>query len=203
MTDTNRVASMLQALQPPGLPTDPNSNWAKLLTALAAEIQRLYGRLDRLVQELPVADTTLEMLDQWEAALGLPDPCAPAPTDPTLRRNRIRAKLSSVGGQSGAYYLSVLKQLGFAAGIAELVPFEMGQSGMGDGVGGGEWSNAWQVNVPGNISTNNQALLQCVLNQIKPAHTALVWSFGGKPPNITIYYNGQINYNGDMNYGGY
>lgn len=204
MSNISPTTLMLLALQPPGiLPNHPNTNWVKLLDALAAELERLYGRLDRLAQELTITDTALEMLEQWEHALGLPDPCAPAPTDVRLRRNRIRAKLSSVGGQNEAYYIRVVRQLGFDAYISELSSFEMGLGRMGDSIGGGEWNNTWQLNVYGNVSPNNQALIMCVINQIKPAHTSVVFSFGGKPPYIEIHYNGQLTYNGQANYGGY
>lgn len=196
---------LLIRLQPPGLalPTAPETNWVRLLDALALELERMDSRLSRLQTELTVGENSAEMLDSWEAALGLPDPCAPAPKDAITRRARIRAKLSSVGGQSAAYFIQVLNQLGYFATISELSPFEMGLSGMGDGIGGGEWSNAWQVNVPGKLSADMQALLMCVINQLKPAHTAVLWSFGGKPPKLNIHYNGQIRYNGQLNHGGY
>jgi uncharacterized protein YmfQ (DUF2313 family) len=185
------------------LPVDPASNWVKLLDALAAELDRVDGRLGDLVNEITVTDAATEMLSDWERVLGLPDPCAPAPTDPVIRRARIRAKLSSVGGQSRAYFLQVLAQLGVVATITELLPFRMGLSGTNDGVGGGEWANTWQVNVPGTVSADTQALLRCVVNQLKPAHTAVLWSFGGLAPQTTIYYSGRLHYDGQAMYGGY
>jgi uncharacterized protein YmfQ (DUF2313 family) len=195
----------LIALQPPGkaLPTDPDSNWVKLLDALAQELSRVDGRVGDLVDEITVADDANEMLPDWERVLGLPDPCAPAPTDPAIRRARIRAKLSSVGGQSRAYFLSVLAQLGVTVTIDELHGFRMGLNGMGDGVGGGEWANTWQINVPGTLDADTQALLKCVINQLKPAHTAVLWSVNGQAPETNIAYNGQIHYDAQVTYGSY
>lgn len=199
----NKYTQQLLALQPPGraLPTDPDTNWVKLLDALAAELLRVDGRLADLTNELTVNDAAIEMLSDWERVLGLPDPCAPAPTDPVIRRARIRAKLSSVGGQSRAYFLNVLQQLGVIATIDEMRPFEMGISGMGDGVGGGEWANTWQVNVPGNVDADTQALLKCVINQLKPAHTAVLWSFNSQPPATVIKHNGQFRRDGTITHG--
>lgn len=199
----NKYTQQLLALQPPGraLPTDPDTNWVKLLDALAAELLRVDGRLTDLTNELTVNDAAIEMLADWERVLGLPDPCAPAPTDPVIRRARIRAKLSSVGGQSRAYFLNVLFQLGVVASIDEMQPFEMGISGMGDGVGGGEWANTWQVNVPGNVDADTQALLKCVINQLKPAHTAVLWSFNGAPVPLQVFFDGQVHYDGQTTYG--
>lgn len=196
---------LLIRLQPPGLalPTDPDSNWVRLLSALGLELERLDSRLSLLQTELTVGANSQEMLDDWEAALGLPDPCAPAPKEASLRRARIRSKLSSSGGQNQAYFLEVLSQLGYVASITELTPFEMGQKGMGDPVGGGEWANTWEVAVPGRVLSDVQQLLMCVINQIKPAHTAVTYSFGGLPPKngLYYYYSGQLTYNGDSYFG--
>lgn len=201
----NDYTAQLIALQPPGkaLPTHLDSNWVQLLDALAQELSRVDGRLGDLTSEITVSDAANEMLSDWETALGLPDPCAPPPTDPAVRRARIRAKLSSVGGQSVAYFLNVLSQLGVMATIQVLKPFLMGISKMGDTLGGLEWANTWQVNVPGGVSANTQALLQCVIRQLKPAHTAVIWSFNGAAPQIIINYNGQFTYDNVVIYGGY
>lgn len=201
----DKYTHQLVALQPPGkaLPRHADSNWVKLLGGLAQELGRIDTRLDDLQEEVTLGDNATEMLDDWEKALGLPDPCAPAPTDINIRRARIRAKLSSVGGQSIAYFTDVLRNLGFLVTIKNKDPFLMGISKMGDSLGGYEWSNTWQISVPGNIDTDTYKLIKCVIDQIKPAHTAVLWGFGGRPPMPVFRYNGQFTFNGQAVYGGH
>lgn len=199
----NRYTQQLVALQPPGsaLPTEPSSNWVQLLDGLAQEYDRLHQRLDVLSLEVLLQGGE-EMLDQWEQALGLPDPCAPAITDPDLRRQRIRTKLAETGGQSEAYFIDLAAQLGLSASITTFEPFEMGVSGMGDPVGGGEWRLVWQLNFPGNPDPERVALIKCIVSEAAPAHTQVLFSVGGTPENVTIYYNGQVNYDGAVRFGG-
>lgn len=197
--------AQLLALQPPGLalPRDADTNWVKLLDALAQELSRVDGRLSDLVTEITLTSNASEMLGDWETALGLPDPCAPPPTDRATRLARIRAKLSSVGGQSVAYFLGILGNLGYAASIRTLQPFLMGKGAMGDTIGGYEWANTWQINIPGTVDPDIYKLLQCVIMQNKPAHTAVLWAFDNKPPMAKAKYNGQFKYDGTVIYGGY
>lgn len=199
----NRYTEQLIALQPPGkaLPTDAGSNWVKLLDALAQELDRVHGRMDVLTNEITLADSAAEMLDAWERALGLPDPCAPAPTDPDLRLTRIRTKLAEVGGQSAAYFIALAAGLGLSAEIIPWKPFEMGVSGMGDPVGGSDQRLVWQMNFPGEPDAERLALIKCIVRNAAPAHTVVVFSIGGSPEAVTHYYNGQFKYDQTIHFG--
>lgn len=199
----NRYTQQLVALQPPGsaLPTEPTSNWVQLLDAVAQEFDRIHQRADALTLEVLLQQGE-ELLDLWETALGLPDPCAPAITDPDLRRQRIRTKLAETGGQSEAYFIDLAQQLGLYASITTFAPFEMGVSGMGDPVGGGDWRLVWQVNFLGNPDPERVELIKCIVSEAAPAHTQVMFSIGGIAENVIIYYNGQVNYDGSVRYGG-
>ncbi len=196
MSEGRQYVDQLIALQPPGraLPTQPDSNWVKLLAALSAELQRVDDNAQQLVEEITVGDLAIEMLGEWEDALGLPDPCAPSPTDPAIRRARIHAKLASIGGQSKRYYIDVIAKLGYSIGIETFDPFEMGVSGMGDGVGGNEWANVWQVNVPGDVPDDIRALIECVIHQLMPAHTVVMFGYNGQPPEGVVLWVGGMSW---------
>lgn len=194
-----RYRDQLVALQPPGvaLPTEPDSNWGKLLSALAEEFERFHGRMDTLTVEV-LLHSGEELLDDWERALGLPDRCVRdnPPTDPDLRRQRIRAKLAETGGQSESYFIGLAAQLGLSAEIITFDPFEMGVSGMGDPVGGGEWRYVWQMNFPGTPDPERLALIQCIVSEAAPAHTQVLFSVGGNPDHVVFYCNGQFQCDG-------
>ena len=187
----------LIALQPPGvaLPTDSDSAWSALLHAIAQEPTRIEQRLRDLEQEVLLVSGE-ELLDAWEQALGLPDPCAPPIADPDLRRQRIRAKLAETGGQSRAYFVLLAAQLGLSAEVIEWLPFEVGFNGMGDPVGGSDQRLVWQMNFPGTPDQERLELVRCIVRQAAPAHTQVVFSVGGNPEHVTFYVNGQFRCDG-------
>ena len=226
-TTLNPYARLLIALQPPGdaLPTEPSSNWVKLLQGLSLEMERLDERLAVLGEELSLSDYLFrsrvkyngekrydgeisyggydannrpELLELWEQALGLPDPCAPAPKAPELRFKRIKAKLFSHGGHSKSFYdqldkeagknfyTDLLDKLGYASTQEDLHPFEMGKKGMGDGVGGNEWRSVWHITIDKELPADELKLAMCVINQVMPAHAVVMWSMAGAPPEHYI-----------------
>ena len=76
--DSSAYLSQLIGLLPPGdaLAREPGSVLERLLSVPAAELARVDGRVDALLLESDPA-RTVEMLADWERALGLPDICYP------------------------------------------------------------------------------------------------------------------------------
>lgn len=200
----NRYTEQLLALQPPGkaLPTHPDTHWVKLLDGLAQEFDRLHDRANHLADEITLTNSAVEMLDLWERALGLPDPCAPAPTDPVLRRDRIRAKFIQTTGQSRQFFIDLAARLGLTASISSPHPFYMGVNGMGDPVGGVEQRLVWQMDFDTAPDAERMALIKCMVRHAAPAHTVVVFAIGNIPAPITHYYNGLLAYNGQLAFGG-
>jgi len=141
-----------------------------------------------LVDAFPA--TTFELLPEWEATLGLPDPCAgPAPTI-DARRKQVVARLTANGGQSIPYFTALAGNLGYQVTITQFMPSRFGKR-FGTPFGGTDWAHAWQVNaptftinhlrfgdsfgVPFAYWTNN--VLTCELLAVKPAHTILNFSY--------------------------
>lgn len=195
-------AVLLRQLLPPGrvISSDNDSNLEQLLQAIAEEFARVDGRATNLLSEQP--DTTTELLYDWERVAGLPDNCSGNLADTMQgRRAALVAKLASVGGQSEAYFIGVAKALGYDISITTFKPFKAGMSAAGDGVYNDDWVHVWQVVAPGTTvfefkagqsaageplrSWGNEAL-ECKINQLKPAHTKVLFSYGSMELEQTI-----------------
>lgn len=138
--------------------------------------------------------TTDQLLPEWQATLGLPDPCAGA--SPTLAQSQAQvvARLTGRGGtRSVSYYISFAAALGYEITITQFAPSKFGRP-FGSPFGGVAWAYAWQVNAPQFTVTNftfgnsqfgqpfaawGSTVLQCELQRIAPAHTILIFSYVG------------------------
>jgi len=188
--------NQLQQLLPPGyaIPATEGTDAYLLLDGIAQELARLDGRAETLISEANPA-TTNEMLPDWERVAGLPDECSSG-EDSTVeeRRRALLAKLTATGGQSAAYFIEVAKALGYDVTIEEFHPFRVGMSQVGDPLTNGPWQFTWRVNAPADtvstfkvglsvvgdpLATWGNDMLECFLNKIKPAHTILLFGYGG------------------------
>lgn len=112
----DRYREQLQALLPSGAawPRDAGAVLTATLDALAQELARVDTRAGNLRDEADPR-TTIELLPDYERTHGLPDACVTAAQTTDQRRNALVSKLSSLGGQSPAYYLSVLERLAYVS----------------------------------------------------------------------------------------
>lgn len=186
----------LKALLPPGqaFPREPGTTMQELLDGMAEELARVDVRGEELTVEANPL-TTSELLSDWERVAGLPDKCSGALEETAQgRRNALVAKLASTGGQSAAYFIEVAAALGYTVTITEFRPFRAGFSHAGDALTNGDWAFTWQVNAPGVTTISFRAgqssageplrawgndTLECKINQLKPAHTIVLFAYGG------------------------
>jgi uncharacterized protein YmfQ (DUF2313 family) len=186
-------ASAIHALMPRGLvwPTDPTSVMAQVINGLAPTWARhAQANSNLLVDAFPA--TAVEMLPEWESTLGLPDPCAGPSPSLQGRQQQVVARLTNSGGQSVPFFIAFAKALGYTVTVTEFAPFRAGQSKVGDACGNVDWALTWQINAPGEtiayfragLSSAGEPLvdwgntvLQCELNEIKPAHTYLNFAY--------------------------
>jgi uncharacterized protein YmfQ (DUF2313 family) len=172
-------------------PRDPASNLAKLMGALAPTYQRSGAVAAQLVNDVFPATTTA-LIPEWEATLGLPDPCTAANPSTEQRRASILAKFIGVGGQSGPYFISIAAALGIVVTTTNYGPFRVGHSAVGTPLYGPAWAHTWAINAPLNtvasfavglsavgdpLATWGNTELECRLNSIKPAHTILLFQY--------------------------
>lgn len=170
---------------------EPDALQGQLVAGLAPTLVRLDARAQTLLVDAFPA-TTVELLPEWEASLGLPDQCEGPDHVVEQRRQQVVNRLVNTGGQSKAYFLDVLARLGFAdCEITEYTPFKADVSVADWPVYDESWTHAWRVNVPGlrifefkaDISTADEPLLTisdqvifCVIEALKPAHTLVIYT---------------------------
>jgi uncharacterized protein YmfQ (DUF2313 family) len=171
-------------------PRDPDSVQAQCLLPLMQQFARLAARDNNLLIDAFPA-STVEMLTDWENALGLPDPCAGISPSIETRRAQVVARFTAQGGQSINYLIAFAQTLGYTITITEFTPFRFGKT-FGQPMLGTQWAYAWQVNAPSitenffqfgagsfgdQFATYGNTVLQCELARLCPAHTKLFFQY--------------------------
>lgn len=184
----------LQALLPPGpaWSKEDGDPLTRLLDALSAEIARVDGQAWRLVEEADPRSTA-ELFLEWERVAGLPDACALAfGGEQTMaqRRTALIGRLTTQGGATPAYFIGLAAAIGYAVTITEFRAHTVSDD-TETTIIGEAWNFAWQVNAALNTVTEltvdgtaddtlaawGNALLECVLSRLKPAHTVAMFSY--------------------------
>ncbi|MFN3686084.1 putative phage tail protein [Salinarimonas sp.] len=123
----------LAALLPTGAAW-PRDNESALMRVVAG-LARVWARVDaRAADLLREADPrqTVELLDAWEGAFGLPDPCV---AEPLTRADRLRAllqRMTQEGTQALGFFQALARELGYDVTIREFSPFQCGISQCGE-----------------------------------------------------------------------
>jgi len=138
----------LQSLLPRGRvwPKDSDSLQTAALSGLTPTYFRNNARANDLLAEAFPA-TTVEMLPEWEATLGLPDPCAGIAPTIQMRRDQVVARFTGRGGQSFSYMTAFALNLGYTITITQFVPARAGILRAGLPLCGNDFAYAWCVNV--------------------------------------------------------
>lgn len=190
----DQYAEQLLTLLPQGRawPREGDSNLRKLMAGIGDELSRIGRRAEELLHEA-IPTTTIQMLEDWERAAGLPDLCVLGDQTLQERRNALLARLVTSGGQSREFFISLGAYLGYTITITEFLPFRVGRSSVGDHICDESWRHIWRVNGPDvtiiefRVSLSavgeplrkwGNELLECVFNRIKPAHTVLMFGYG-------------------------
>jgi uncharacterized protein YmfQ (DUF2313 family) len=100
-------------------------------------LSQYYGYVDGRAADLLEIESdprkTIELLSDWERAWGLPDPCFASPQTVEQRRRILVMWMTWMGGQSRAYFTSLMDWLGYPGiEIQEFAPFMCGISYVGD-----------------------------------------------------------------------
>jgi uncharacterized protein YmfQ (DUF2313 family) len=180
------------------------------LSDLTRGLAQVWGRVDARAADLLFIETdprfTYEMLEDWERAFGLPDPCVPVVQSLPERRQALVNKLTTEGGQSRAFFISVAAALGYSITITEYLPFQFGMSSFGGPRGriAPPWVRFyWKVRVNGGRTTHFQfgassfgrdAILEirkaedleCLFRRWKPAHTIVLFDYHDTAPTLTV-----------------
>jgi uncharacterized protein YmfQ (DUF2313 family) len=183
------LADWIQAtfdLLPRGLmwPRDLKSKLGKIVSVIAQERQARHQRKLILLEIESVPTSAVELLPEWEKALGLPDPCLAAPTSLAARWAAIADVFFADHAPTPANMVTWAALAGWNVTIQEQSYFIPGLSVAGDTVGQSDF--VWVVTVLGQARTYFRAeqstsgdplwdfpdltTLQCVLRRASPAH---------------------------------
>jgi len=164
------------------------------------------GRAGDLLERESDPRKTIEMLDWWERAWGLPDPCFASPQTVAQRQRILVMWMTWLGGQSRHYFIDLAAWLGFTGiEIEEFSPFMAGISRVGDTrpepdklfrwyIGPAEQRFVWTISVgqiglqwfraaSGQAGVNHHLEFMipqeiiCLIERWKPAHTVIVPDF--------------------------
>jgi uncharacterized protein YmfQ (DUF2313 family) len=181
-----------QGLLPTGFvwPRESDAVLTQALNALMPTYVRQGESSAALLQDC-FPPTAVFLLPEWEATLGLPDPCTALGATLQQRQAAVLAKLIATGGQSVPYFIAFALALGFAITITEFWPFcadddcELPDCDP-------SWAFAWQVNAPqittfyfsadesfadDLLETYDAGELICRMTRYKPAQTLLFFVF--------------------------
>jgi uncharacterized protein YmfQ (DUF2313 family) len=197
--DAAAYARALKALLPPGRlwKKDLDSVLSKLFLAIGDEFARIDERVHELLDEHDPR-TTLELLEEWEDMLGLPDECLEeTPETINERRAAIVSKYTAQGGQSADYYVQLAAALGYTVTISEYVVARSGRLRSGDRIYGTAWAFAWLVTIDGYEAETNTIFrsgtgragdrlrgydeldIECIFERVAPAHTVVLFNYSG------------------------
>lgn len=190
----DQYVRLFKSLLPQGKawPRDVETNLHDLIEGIAAEFVRVHERGEALMREADPRQT-LELLEDWEKAFGLPDACALESGGIPERRQQLFHKIVTGGGQSRAFYIQIAAQFGYDVTITEYRRFRAGKSRSGDRCYGLYWKFYWQVNAADfqitrfrvgqshageRLATWSNDTLECIFQRLRPAHTEVRFSYG-------------------------
>jgi uncharacterized protein YmfQ (DUF2313 family) len=130
---TDDYLAALRGLLPRGYAwtLDRAERLSALLGAIAAGFADVDARAHDLMAEARPS-TCRELLPEWEAEYGLPDPCLPPAATDAERRAAVVARKAAIGGQSAPYFLGLARDLGYdQAEIIRRRPVMCGRSACG------------------------------------------------------------------------
>jgi uncharacterized protein YmfQ (DUF2313 family) len=184
----------LQRLLPRGRawPRDEDSVQVRVLDGLAGSLAALDASAQFLLADSFPAQA-VSLLPDWEATLGLPDPCSGDTPSIPARQGQVVARLADNGGASVLDLTAYAARLGFTITIQTFSPFRMGVSGMGTGIYVEAAAHAFAVQAPETTVTPFQMglsgmgdpfqgfgndVLECEISALAPAHTTVIYQYG-------------------------
>lgn len=155
-------------------PQEPGSVQESVRKAIGKTFERSDGAASMLLDSsLPGQLTPL--LPEWEATLGLPDPCAGSSPTFAQRCNQVRGRFVNAGGQSRQHFIEFAAALGFAISITNYAPCRAGISTAGSPVCGDEVAFVWGVTIDAVTGDLPVAVLKCELEAVQPAEGTLIF----------------------------
>lgn len=192
--DSTAYKKLLLQLQPQGLSwnKDEGSNLNNLAAGEAVEFTRLEEFAYYVLRQLNPLTST-DLIEEWAKIALRDDDCINNLTTIAEKKAAVLAKLVSLGGSDKLYFQNVAKAAGFLVSVSDgFEQFRAADSRTGDRVLADGFAFTWSVRSPtttlryfraaeGRVGDPlvyfGNALLECILKDIKPAHTTIIFSY--------------------------
>lgn len=170
-------------------PTSYDPTGPRISAELTAQGQVLDGAQSDGLATLDAItpDGDLSMLADWERVYDLPDTSLGLNQSQAQRLAMVEERINETGRMDRDAFLFVALNLGFSVSITEFHPYRV-NSPIGGPLYSDDWMFAWQMNAP-DVSVLPNAFLESVLRRISPAHTVLIFNYGGNP-NLFLFEEG-------------
>lgn len=167
------------------------SNLRKLVEGMCNEFVRSERSINEFIEEM-MPDTTEDYIGRWEQAVGIPDSCFPVEIELEARRLNVQRKLSLLGLQTEADFVSFASSLGLTIKAKSGIDHDV-TNGYGTESPDITFTNAkearFTIVITSLFSTNafdydfdfpfqtaEQALMECVFRHAKPANCDIVYT---------------------------
>jgi len=155
---------------------------AKLFLGFAYEFNRVDARVDDLLTERDSRYVD-ELLEEFEAEYGIPEPGLDLEPTTERRRNVIHSKVIAIGDQDKDYFEAIAAALGYTIDIEEFAPAWADVAVCGDYCGDQDNLFKWVVWIDLNsieypIDVNITELIDAI-KRYKPAHTEVFFRWKG------------------------
>jgi uncharacterized protein YmfQ (DUF2313 family) len=199
----------LQALLPRGAawPRHEDAVLTRFLGAIAARQAAFHARVGDLSERESYPPLAAEMLEDWERALGLPDPCSAPLTLLEQRRAAVVARLVERLSPTPAAIEAIAAAFGVRTSVVEFRPHDC-EMDCEQPITDEAWAHAFQVWGSGRVVTEatcedhceqplrawSELPYECAVRRLSPAHTVPLfgsftdeWDFtAGLPPDVTF-----------------
>jgi len=164
------------------------SNMYKLLRALSKEFKRVQSKVNEFVTEHD-PETTINLIEEWEAAVGIPDDCFKNDVSLDLRRKQVVAKLAKMNVQTAKDFIDLAAYFGYSVIIKDItegstfpltLPFTLGGDSSGtmhvkfvdlDTPG-----NVFPLTLPFTLGGDSNIII-CIFNKLKPSTVEIIYSY--------------------------
>lgn len=200
----------------PAWSREPDAALMLLLSGLSGIWERVDARAADLRERETDPRRTVEMLPDWERALGLPDSCLSEPLTIEDRQRALVERLTLEGGQSPAFFIGLAAAIGYDIDIYEHAPFMAGISEAGDTrrpgapsqwfrweVGPASMRAVWTVLVKNarlswfraasgeagidpHLTVGIASDLECLMRRFGPAHAEIYFDYSGVAGNEAL-----------------
>ena len=170
--------------------------WGTIQAAHLLTLMPTWARLHASANGLVVDAfpcSTVSLLPEWEASLGLPDECTGPLATIQQRTAAVCGKFVARGGQSKEYFIHLAASLGYQIEIQTFKPFYASQGRAGDPCYDEQWAYAFRIIVQSDdtvvwfrasVSAAGEPLadylsnlLECELERLKPADSEIIWGY--------------------------